>query len=348
MRYAKHDSNRELGRLHVVAIALALVAFCVALAACSPLSPQSAEPQPEMIRIGFLSSVGEDSPAAAGGYKQLLAGLSELGYEVGRNVAMEYRSAEGDATKYPALVAELVSLPVKIIVIGDSRALVPALEGTKTIPIVTAVGDIRAVGMVANVSSPEANLTGMSNQVSGLSGKRLELLKEAAPRISRVAVLRNPSDPGMATYWQETQNAAQTVGVQLLPFDVQQPAQLSSVLGQIATARPDGLAVLPEPLTNVQNQPIAEFAVAQRVPSIAGWRPFVDNGGLMYIGVSRAGTYYRTASFVHRLLQGATPSDLPVEQPTQFEFVLNLRAARTLGLSFPPSILNQASETIPE
>ena len=327
--------------------------LCFVLAGCGPapwpapaFNKSASQRASQPPRIGFLSSIGPDSPLAADGYHQLLAGLRELGYEAGQNLTVDDRSAEGDATRYPQLAADLASVPVDVIVIGDSRALLPALGATSTIPIVTAVGDVRAAGLIESPAKPSGNLTGMSNLIAGLNGKRLELLKEVAPKATRVAVLRNPGDLGMTSYWEETTRAAQALGVQLLPFDAQQPSGLRPAFDAIAAQKPDALVVLPDPMTNVQNKVIVEFAAAQRLPAIYGWRAFVDNGGLMYLGFNRPAAYRRTAWFVHRILEGAKPADLPVEQPTRFDLVVNLGSARSLGLSFPESVLAQATEAI--
>lgn len=356
-----HTSRRP--RLHQTSLAsrprqasrwLAVLLCLVGLIACAPNPPPASpganrgaqKPAGRVARVGFLSSIGADSPLAVDGYQQLLVGLRELGYEIGQDLIMEYRSAEGDATRYPELVADLVRLPVDVIVIGDSRAQLPALAATSSIPIVTAIGDIRAVGLVDSLARPTGNLTGLSNLIAGLNGKRLELLKAVVPSARRIAVIRNPSDPGMLSYWEEAGRAAQSLGVELLPFDVQQPASLPEVFSTIAAARPDALIVLPDPLTNVQNRAIVEFAATERLPAIYGWRAFVDNGGLMHLAFNRRAAYHRTATFVHRILEGAKPADLPIEQPTRFDLVINRRTAQALGLSFPESVVVQATEAI--
>ncbi|HEX3244208.1 MAG TPA: ABC transporter substrate-binding protein [Chloroflexota bacterium] len=330
-----------------------LTALVVLQTACMPVAPPITRsgvgqepPAQRVFRVGFLSSVDADSPLQVDGYQQLLAALVDLGHEIGKDVIIEYRSAGGNGDLYPDLVSDLVSQAVDVIVVGDSRALIPALNTTKTIPIVTAVGDIRAVGLVGNIGSPEANLTGVSNFVSGLSAKRLEMLKEIAPTISRVAVIRNPADPGMVAFWNETLTAANALQLQVLPFDVQQPADLESAFQAISEVQPDALIVLPEPLTNSQNSKIAAFALSHRLPSAFGWRAYLDNGGLLYMGSNRAGIYRTTAGFVHRILQGASPSELPVEQPTRFDIVINAAAAQALGVSLSASVQNQATEII--
>jgi putative tryptophan/tyrosine transport system substrate-binding protein len=326
------------------AVVLAIVS------ACGPLLPRGSvsesAPVSRVTRVGFLSSVDATSPLAVDGYGQFLSALGELGHEIGGDIIIEYRSAEGDPSRYPSLVDELVGIPIDQIVIGDLRALLPALERTSTVPIVTAVGDVAATGLVSSLGKPSGNLTGMSNLISGLSAKRLELLKSMLPSATRVAMIRNPTVPGMQNYWDESTQAAAALDLQLFPFDVQRIEDIPQALESINALRPDALAVLPEPLTNGQNKQIAEFAAAHRLPSVYGWRAFLDNGGLLYLGYSRPAVFRRTALFVHRIIEGASPGDLPVEQPTRFDLMLNGRAAQALGIQVSDAVRSQVTEML--
>jgi putative ABC transport system substrate-binding protein len=318
------------------------------LAACGqPLSQTQAPPPPprRVARVGFLepdaAAVGESSPFAA-----FQRGLRDHGYVEGRDIITERRSAGSDAGRLQGFAAELASLPVDIIVTPSAQGALAARQASTSTPIViTAGGDPVALGLVASLAQPGGNVTGLSTLSATLSGKRLELLREAAPTTSRVAIITDSTNPSGANQLRETQTAAQTLGLETVALDVHGVGGLEGVFEAAARERVDALCVLviaPGP----EAARLASFATSSQLPSVFGGRTDVERGGLMSYGADRAALSYRAAYYVDRILKGARPADLPVEQATTFQFVINLKTADALGLTIPPHVLLQATEVI--
>jgi putative ABC transport system substrate-binding protein len=276
-------------------------------------------------------------------------GLRELGYVEGQNLVIESRYAEGRAERLPDLAAELVRLQVEVIVAGGSQAIRAAQHATRTIPIVMAgTSDAVAQGFIASLARPGGNITGLSDLSAELHGKRLELLKETVPQSARIAVLANPASPYYASRMHNMTVAAQTLGVQLHVVEVRRADELDTAVTAMSQARADALLVVEDALvlsTSLGGR-LADFAAKSRLPAMYGWREYVDAGGLMSYGPSFQDTYQRAATYVDKILKGATPADLPVEQPIKFELVIKLKTAQALGLTMPPSLLLQADEVI--
>jgi putative ABC transport system substrate-binding protein len=318
----------------IVTLLLSLLAVPLAAAA---------QPPGKVYRIGFLST----NPPPARVWDALLDGLRERGYRDGWNLVFERRFSEGHAERFPELAAELVRLRVDLIIVITTPAALAAKHATQTIPIIipSAIDPVGA-GLVASLARPGGNITGLSALGPELSGKRLELLKEVIPGMTRVAVLWNGANPANAVVWQETQAAARALGLQLHSQDVQRSQDLEGAFALTAQARPDALLVLGDSLIYMSEQQIAEFATQHHLPSMFGRRESVMAGGLMYYGSSPPDRFRRAADYVDKILKGAKPADLPVEQPMKFELVINLTTAEALGLTIPPTLLFQADEVI--
>ncbi len=297
-------------------------------------------------RIGYLApgSASADAPRI----ESFLQGLHELGYVEGQNIFIERRFADGKVERLPGLAAELVNLGVSVIVAGGGSVIARAAKAaTSAIPIVmTNVEDPVAAGLVASLGRPGGNVTGLTALVRDLSAKRLEILHEVLPKVTRVAVLWNAAYPEKAAEFSETQVAAQTLNLRLQPLQITDPDDLESTIEKATKDRAGGLIVLPDPLTNTHHLRIIEFADKRRLPTMFSQRPFVIDGGLMCYGPSYADLFRRAARYVDKILKGAKPADLPVEQPTKLELVINLKTAKALGLTIPPSLLARADELI--
>jgi len=303
----------------------------------------AAQPSGQVYRIGFLST----DPLPAQLWEALLDGLRERGYSEGRNLVFERRFSEGHAERFPALAAELVQLRVDCIIVPTTPAALAAKHATQTIPIVmtTAIDPVGG-GLVASLARPGGNLTGLSVLAPELSGKRLELLQEVVPGTTRVAVLWNAANPANAAAWHETQAAAGALGLRLHAQEVRDAQDLESAFARMAQAHPEALLVLEDALINMHRPQIAEFVTQQHLPSVFVHREWVVAGGLMSYGPSLPDLFRRAATYVDKLLKGAKPADLPVEQPMKFELVINLKTAQALGLTIPPSVLFQADEVM--
>jgi len=310
----------------------------------APLAAEAQQPA-KVPRIGILTP-GPLAPRSHL-FEAFRQGLRDLGYTEGQNIAIEFRSAEGQFEKLPDLAAELVRLKVDVIVAATTSASVAAKQATTTIPIVMAVvGDPVGMGLVASVPRPGGNITGLDLFSADIAGKRLELLKESVPRASRVAALWNPSNQITARQWKETQVAARTLGVQLRSLEVRRSDEFESAFRAATRGRAGALIALDDVLLFTHQTLIADFAAKNRVPAISGFREFVEAGGLMAYGTHLPALYRRAATFVDKILKGAKPADLPVEQPMRFELVINMKTARALGLTIPPSILVRADHLI--
>jgi putative ABC transport system substrate-binding protein len=296
-------------------------------------------------RIGALA--GATAATYAARFDSFRQGLRELGYVEGQNIAIEYRYAHGKLERLADLAAELVRLNVDVIFAVAAPETAAARQATTSIPIVFAGhGDPVGTGHVASLAKPGGNITGMSQMLPELSAKRLEVLKEAFPRVSRVAVLWNAANPTKVLDWRETQRAAPTLGIALQSREVQGPDDLASAFAALTRQRPDALMTLDDPVTMTARASIVAFAAKERLPTIYGLSDFVYVGGLMSYGPNRAEMYRRAGAYVGLILKGAKPGDLPVEQSTKFELVINLKTAKTLGLTIPPSLLARADQVI--
>lgn len=303
-----------------------------------------AQPLAKFARIGVLTLAVAPSTPLAEAFRQ---GLREHGYVEGQNLAFEYRYAEGRADRLPALAAELVRLKVDVIVTESNMAALAAKRATETIPIVMAIaGDPVKAGVVGSLARPGGNVTGLTLMHPELSGKRLQLLKEAVPRIALVAVIWNPTDPAAVDFLRETEVAARSLGLRLHVIEARAPAELDAAFKAVADARPSAFFTLPGGMFQDNQTRILEFAKKNRLPGVFPNRVFVEAGGLISYGPNLAASSRRAAAFVDKLLKGAKPADLPIEQPTTFELVINLKTARALGLTIPASVLVRADQAI--
>jgi len=318
--------------------------LCAMLLALS--FPADAQQQATKIpRIGYLATVSLSAISAR--IEAFRQGLRELGYVEGKNIVIEWRYAEGKADRLPGLAAELVRLKVDVIVTAGAPATRRAKEATVTIPIVmTNDGDPVGTGFVASLARPGGNITGLSTLAPELSGKQLELLKEIVPRLSRVAVLGTSTRPGNAQSLRETELAAGAFGVKLQYLDVLGPKDIETAFRAASKGRAEAVLVLNSPVLISQRTQIADLAVKSRLPAMYYRREYVEDGGLMSYGVNLSDLDRRAATYVDKILKGAKPADLPVEQPTKFEFVINLKTAKQIGLTIPQSVLYRADKVI--
>jgi putative ABC transport system substrate-binding protein len=310
------------------------------LAAAPPRPPLTAargKPSQKLWRIGVLSP-GCHPPSAA--LNLLLQELRTLGYVEGENIAIEWRYSEGQAERFADLAAELVALKVDIILTMSTPAALAAKQATQTIPIVMVyVADPIGTGLVPSLARPGGNLTGVSDMATDLSGKRLELLKEAIPTLSRVAVLWNAADPGMVLRFREIEAAARVLGVTLQPLEVRGPQDFARAFTAMTQERPDALFVVAEVLTLSHRCQILDFAAKQRLPAMYEFGVFAHEGGLMAYGPKLTDSFQRGAYYVDKVLKGTKPADLPIEQPMNFELVVNLKTSEALNLTLPPHLL---------
>lgn len=299
-------------------------------------------------RIGFLGLGSADSQRGQYLRDAFRQGLRELGWVEEQNIAIEWRYAEGKPERLPDLAAELLHFPVDVLVAGTGEPVIRALRPTTdTIPIVMAVSVAPVeTGLVASLARPGGNITGLSIQAAEVGGKRLELLKEAVPQAARVAVLWNAAHPGKALELQNTQAAAQALGMTLHAVEVRGPDDFDSAFAAIARERPDALLTFSDALTLNHQRRIVDFAARHRLPLVSESKEFAETGGLMTYGASLPALFRRAAYYVDRLLKGAKPADLPIEQPTEFELVINLKTAKALGITIPPTLLFRADEVI--
>ena len=273
--------------------------------------------------------------------------LRELGYVEGKSIAYETRSADGKLDRFPALTDELVRVKVDLLLASSTAEALAFKNATKTIPIVFVVSsDPVSDGLVDSLARPGGNITGVTTIASVLAGKRLELLKETFPKLSRVAVLWNPRDPGSTQQWKESQLAGRELGLQLHSMEVSSADKYGSAFKEAAKAGSGALAQMAGSVASANRKQIADLAAKHRLPAIFERGDFVESGGMMSYGPDRAELYKRAAVFVDRILKGAKPADIPVEQPTKFEFIVNLKAAKQIGLTIPPNVLARADRVI--
>jgi len=320
------------------------LALCVLLFALS--FSAEAQQHGKIPRIGILLP-SAPSTAADANLEAFRQGLRELGYVDGRNIILEYRWAENREDQYPALVAELIRLKVDIIFTSSTPAVLVAKQATKTIPIVFPLSsDPVSVGIVDSFARPGENATGLSSMASDLWPKRMELLKESFPKVSRLAMIWNSSNPGMKLRAKETVASAGPLGVTVQDRGVRDLDGLEGLFAILSKDRPDALLTMVDPFTRFHLKRILEFAAKNRLPAMYEERSFVEAGGLISYGPSNAELYRRSATYVDKILKGANPADLPVEQPIRFELFINLKTAKELGLTIPQSVLYQADKVI--
>jgi putative ABC transport system substrate-binding protein len=307
-----------------------------------PLAAVAQQP-PEMRRIGSLSA-GSAIPALRA---VLTESLANFGWIEGTNIVVERRYAENRLEHLPELAAELVRLKPDVIVAGGTLAPLALKRATATIPIVLLnAGSPVQSGLVTSLARPGGNITGLTLYAPELAGKRLQLLKEIFPVVSRVAVVWNAANPDPAVIFKETKKAALTLGIEILSVEVRGPADVVSALESVTRQRPDALITIDDPLTIDQRNYIVEFASRNRLPAVYGLRQFADAGGLIAYGANLADLQRRAAGYVDKILRGAKPGDLPIQQPTKFELVINLTTAKALGLTIPQTLLLRADEAI--
>jgi putative ABC transport system substrate-binding protein len=296
-------------------------------------------------RVGFL---GASSPSAISGRLDAFRqGLRALGYVEGKNILIEYRYAEGKLDRLPALAADLVRVKVDVMVLAGPASIHPAKEATNTIPIVMANdADPVGSGVIASLARPGGNITGLSNLAPEIGGKRLEILKEIVPRLARAAVLGTSTTAGTAQVLKEMEIAAGVFKLHLQYLDVPGPKDVETAFREARKGRADAVLVLQGGVFNSQRKQIAALAVKSRLPAIYHAPEYVEDGGLMSYGVSVTDLYRRAATYVDKILKGAKPSDLPVEQPKKFELIINLKAAKRIGLTIPPNVLARADRVI--
>jgi putative ABC transport system substrate-binding protein len=303
-----------------------------------------AQPQAKVSKIGWLSA----RPASKiSGQEVIVRRLRDLGYVEGKNIAYEYRYANNKLDRFPALADELVRLKADVLLTPGTPGALALKNATKTIPIVfTDVTDPVAAGLVDSLARPGGNITGFSSIEAVLAGKRLELLKEAVPKISRVAVLWNSHDPSSAQQWKESQLAARELGLQLHSMEVSSADQFERAFKEATQVRSSALFVVSSALAFSNQNRIADLAIKNRLPAIYTRGDFVDSGGLISYGPDQAERFRRVAAMVDKILKGTKPADLPVEQPMKFEFIINLKAAKQIGLTIPPNVLVRADKVI--
>jgi len=320
------------------------LAVVLALSLLAALFATEAQRAGKVARIGYLLGAAREQTSHL--VKAFEDGLRDLGYVPGRNVVFEYRFADGKLERLPQLAQDLVRLKVDVIVTGSNPHVIAAKQATTTIPIVMVyVLDPVGAGLVANVSRPGGNVTGLSQDVSAeIPGKRLALLKELVPKLSRVAVL--VTQPPQAATFKAMEAPARTLGMTVVRFDARGPGDLEGVFAAMTRARSDALVVLGGPVQFTMRTQVAQLALRHRLPSISGIIEDVEAGGLMSYGASLSDQWRRAAVYVDKILKGAQPGDLPVEQPTKFELVINLKTAKALGLTIPQTLLLQADHVI--
>ena len=321
--------------------------FGLILALGLPLatSPSEAQQAANFARIGYLAVNGTADRSQA--FRQ---GLRDFGYVEGRNVLIEYRDAEGKPERLPALAADLIALKVQVIVAATTVAALAATQATRTVPIVVAIAsDPVTSGLVTSLARPDGNVTGLSILNTELVGKRLELLTQVVPGVSRVAVLRHPGTSGERAEKEvltRAGEAARALGLRLQIVEARGPADFDRAFVDMRSGRAGALTVLVSAVFVNERRRLVDLAARNRLPAVYPWREYVDVGGLMAYGPNDSDLYRRAASYVDKILKGAKPADLPIEQPTKFDLVINLKTAKTLGLTIPQSLLVRADEII--
>ena len=314
------------------------------IVAAWPLAARAQQPA-KIPRIGFLGN--STATMEANPIGPLRDGLRELGYEEGRNVIIEFRWADGKYDQFPALVAELLAAKVDVIITAGTPATLAIKKATSTVPLVfIAVGDPVGTGVVPNLGRPGGNITGLSSIAPDLEGKRLELLREVVPKLSHVAFFLNPANAFHTASMRQARVAAQSLGIKLQPMEVNKSEQLDGAFASIVKEKPDALLILADRIFLHNRKRMMEFAIQQRLPSVNAYRELVEAGGLISYGPSYEDMHRRAAVYVDKILKGTKPADLPIEQPTKFTLLINLKTAKTLGLTVPPTLVARADELI--
>ena len=327
--------QRKLASLPTVVALALLIAPLVA----------GAQPAGRVYRIGVLET--RSTVLNAANMDAFREGMRELGYKEGQNLEVVYRSSEGRDERFPDLADELMRLKVDLILTRGTPASLAAKRASRTIPVVMAsVGDPVGTGLVASLGRPGGNVTGLSNFNVEIYAKRVELLRELLPRMTRIAGLFNMGNPVIPIQWKQVEQATQSVGIQPQLLDVRRPQDLRRAFEAATMERADALIVALEGLTQANLRPIAELAVKHRLPSLYGTREYADLGGLITYGPSDPHLYHRSATFVDRIFKGVKPAELAIEQPTKFELVINMKTAKALGLTIPPSLLLRTDQVI--
>ena len=331
------SSSRRIKRAGRFALALALLA-----------APLAVDAQPgNSYRIGYLGTSPPSTPDSLRNVEAFRQGLGELGWVEGKNIVIEWRYSAGRGERFPDLAAELVRLKVNLIVAVAAPATHASKQATTTIPIVgIALSDPVGQGLVASLARPGGNVTGLATLFPELAAKRLKLLKETLPGVSRVAVLWNAANPGNVLQIGETKVAAQTLGLRLQSVEVRGPEDFQGAFAAMTRGRPEALVSLADPLIFTYQTQIVDFAAKSRLPAMHPFRESVEAGGLMAYSVNIPDMFRRAATYVDKILRGAKPGDLPIEQPTKFEFVINIKTAQALGLTIPQSLLLRADQVV--
>jgi putative tryptophan/tyrosine transport system substrate-binding protein len=304
-----------------------------------------AQQQAKIPKIGVLRGQAISTPVPS--FELLLRAFRELGYIEGKNITFETRSTEGKLDRYSALADELVRLKVDVLVVSSTSAALAAKNAARTTPIVFLnVSDPVASGLIDSLPRPGGNITGVASIDSVLAGKRLELLKETIPDLSRVAILWNPQDRGSTQQWNESQLAARELGLQLHSSEVSSADKFEGAFTEAVRTFSTALAVTQHPLAASNRNRIVDLAIKNRLPTIYSRGDYLTSGGLMSYGRDESEPYRRVASMVNKILRGTKPADIPVEQPTKFEFIINLKAAKQIGLTIPPNVLARADKVI--
>jgi putative ABC transport system substrate-binding protein len=321
-------------------VALAAVALGAPLAAF-------AQQKGKVWRVGFLSTRHVDLRDSDYYYGPFRQGMRELGYVDGKNLVIEWRSAEGKSERLPGLATELVNLKVNVIMTAGTASASAAMKATTSIPIViAAVPDPVGSGLVKSLARPGGNITGLSNLGSELGLKHLEMLLGMVPRLSRLAVLVNPTNPSHAPFLKHVQTAAPKTGITILSLDARDPQEIENAFAQMARQKAGAAIVAPDSFFIQQLRQIADLAAKHRLPTISGQRAYAEAGGLMSYGTNLADLFRRAATYVDKIFKGAKPADLPVEQPTKFELFINGKTAKTLGLTIPNELILRADRVI--
>lgn len=321
------------------------LAFAVAPAANGPAAAQGAEKGTR--RIGLLTGAPVAAPALVGLREALVGALREHGWDEGRNLVIESRATEGRPERFQALAAELVALNVDVIVAPNSQAVSATMARTRTIPIVMInVSHPVAAGFVASLARPGGNVTGVTNQAKDIVPKHIELLGEITPGLDKIALIFTPSNAGSALGMREHEQVVRRLGLAYLPVPVDGPGDIEPAFALLARERPQILLIHPTPVTIIHRARILALAIERRLPTATLFRAFAQDGGLIRYGPSQAESWRRAGAYVDRILKGMSPADLPVEQPTRFELLINLKTAQARGLTIPPTLLARADEVI--
>jgi putative ABC transport system substrate-binding protein len=329
--------RRTTTKLMVVVIALLLIGSLVA----------EAQPPAKVPRVGYLSATSRADVRSQRSLEAFRQGLRDLGYVESQSIMIEYRWADWKYERLPDLAAELVRLPVDVIVTGIVPAILAAKNATSTIPIVmTVVVDPVATGLVASIARPGRNITGSSMMAPELVAKQLELLREVVPQVSRVAILWNPANPGNVPQLRQAEVAARALGLRIQPLEVRDPTAIDRAFMLMTRERAGAFLVLVDSMLIGQRERIADLAAKSRLPAVYGWGEHAEAGGLMAYSANRFDSYRRAAVYVAKILKGAKPGDLPIEQATQFELIINLKTAKALGLTIPSSLMVRADQVI--